>query len=683
MDEDEIKIAELLPLTREAVIVPASFNEADNTVDVVWTTGSRRRAYDYWSGTYYDEELTVTAAAVDMTRFDAGAVQLIRDHAVYQGIDAILGIALSGEIVSGEGRAKLQLSTNPANAGVIGDIRAGIIRNLSFGYSVQKYTVTEAKARKDGGTVPLYRADKWTPHEISFVVVNADPNAGTRALGDDGKPVKPKGVATPCELVFTRAAAPTTSLESIMTEEEIRAAAAAEAARVRQAEIDTATRAAVAAAVVAEQTRSASIRTLCATHGLAAESDAFIRDNLSVADANVKVLEILATRAAARNPSLPAQARTGLANEHETRLAGMAEMVLVRSGAPEINRDRTPLLTDNGRQFAGMNLVEMGREILLGLGHNTRGMSKPQVVELMLQVRSGVGMQTVSDFPSLMANVANKRLRQAYGENPGSYRQWARKAPNLPDFKPASVVQLSAMPDLLQTNEHGEFKYGSVSDGATNYTLLTYGRILPFTRQAIINDDLRGFDRVMSGYGDSAARLENRLVYAQITGNPTLPDGVALFHATHGNLGASGAIDVTTLSAGRAAMRLQKGLQNEELNIAPAFLIGPAAIEQVMYQYTSANYVPATAATINEFRQGGRTAVTPIVEPILDAVSASQWYLAASNSQVDTVEYAYLEGAEGVQTSMEAGFDVDGISIKAQLDFVAKVIDYRGLYRRG
>lgn len=676
---DEIEIAELPMLTREAVIVPASFNETDNTVDVVWTTGSRRRAYDYWNGTYYDEELTVTAAAVDMARFEAGAVQVIRDHAVYQGIDAILGIALSGEIADGEGRAKLQLSTNPAHAGVIGDIRAGIIRNLSFGYSVQKYTVTEAKARKDGGTVPLYRADKWTPHEISFVVVNADPNAGTRALGADGKPEKPKGVATPCELVFTRAAAPIIPKESIMTEEEIRAAAAAEAARVRQAEIDVATRAAIAA----EQTRGTDIRSACARHGLAAEAEAFVRDGLSVADVNAKVLDILATRNAAGNPALPAQARSGNASEHETRLAGMVEMVLVRSGAPEVNRDRTPLLTDNGRQFAGMSLVDMGREILQGLGRNTRGMSKSEVVGMMLQVRSGVGMQTVSDFPSLMANVANKRLRAAYSENPGTYRQWARKAPNLPDFKAASIVQLSAMPELLQTNEHGEFKYGSVSDGATSYSLLTYGRILPFTRQAIINDDLRGFDRVMTGYGDSAARLENRLVYAQITGNPTMSDGVALFHATHGNLGAGAAIDVATLGAGRTAMRVQKGLAGEELNITPAYLLVPAALEQVAYQYTSANYVPATAATINEFRSGGRTAVEPIVEPILDAVSASQWYLAARNGQVDTVEYAYLEGAEGVQTSMETGFDVDGVSIKAQLDFVAKVIEHRGLYRRG
>ncbi len=58
------------------------------------------------------------------------------------------------------------------------------------------------------------------------------------------------------------------------------------------------------------------------------------------------------------------------------------------------------------------------------------------------------------------------RLRQAYDENPGSYSRWARRAPNAPDFKSMTVVQLSSMPDLLQVNEHGEFKRGSFKESS-------------------------------------------------------------------------------------------------------------------------------------------------------------------------------------------------------------------------
>ncbi|MEG8007484.1 hypothetical protein U2444_14900, partial [Listeria monocytogenes] len=78
---------------------------------------------------------------------------------------------------------------------------------------------------------------------------------------------------------------------------------------------------------------------------------------------------------------------------------------------------------------------------------------------------------------------------------------------------------------------------------------------------------------------------------------------------------------------------------------------------------------------VNEFRTGGRTALTPIVEPVIDANSSTAWYLAAASSQVDTVEYCYLDGAEGPVIESEVGFETDGVSYKCRLDFAAKAID--------
>ncbi len=47
-----------------------------------------------------------------------------------------------------------------------------------------------------------------------------------------------------------------------------------------------------------------------------------------------------------------------------------------------------------------------------------------------------------------------------------------------------------------------------MKDGAETYAVVTHGRIVALTRQAIINDDLRGFDRLVSAFGNSARRLE-------------------------------------------------------------------------------------------------------------------------------------------------------------------------------
>jgi len=353
-----------------------------------------------------------------------------------------------------------------------------------------------------------------------------------------------------------------------------------------------------------------------------------------------------------------------------TRLAGMTDYVLNR-----MNPAANPL-TEKGREYQGDSFMELLREIVQSrAGKTALSLSKLELIRL--------AYQSTSDFPNLLANVANKRLRQAYEESRPTYKTWARRGANAPDFKEINVVQMSSMPDLLRTNEHGEFKYSKLTDGKEVYSLLTFGRILPFTRQAMINDDLRGFDRVISGFARSAARLENRTVYSELTANAALSDGVALFHASHGNLttGPGTAISVESLGVGRALMRLQIGLQNEELNLSPRFLIVPSAQEQKAYQFTSAQYVPAQAADINEFRAGGRASLEPIVEALLDANSTTAWYLAADSSQIDTVEYCYLQGEEGIQSEQRFGFEIDGVEIKARLDFAAKAIDFRGLYR--
>lgn len=359
-------------------------------------------------------------------------------------------------------------------------------------------------------------------------------------------------------------------------------------------------------------------------------------------------------------------------DQQDTTADGMAEALLHRI-AP------TTKLSDNGRRFRSLTLLEMARELLEGSGVQVRGMDRMSLAAQALQSR---GMGT-ADFPSILANVGNKRLRMAYEQNPASYKVWARRAQNVLNFKPITAVQLSSAPDLLQVREHGEYQYGSMSDGAETYALVTYGRIVSLTRQAMVNDDLRAFDTVLAGFGSAAARLENRLVYAQLTANAPLSDGVPLFDTAHKNLGtgSTSALQLSSLAAMRSSMRQQRGMQAEELNISPSYLIVPAALEQIAYQLTSSNYVPARPADVNEFRQGGRSSLEPVVEPLLDSVSSSAWYAAANNGMVDTVEYCYLDGAEGPVIETQANFNIDAVSMKCRLDFAAKSIDFRGLYK--
>ena len=46
-----------------------------------------------------------------------------------------------------------------------------------------------------------------------------------------------------------------------------------------------------------------------------------------------------------------------------------------------------------------------------------------------------------------------------------------------------------------------------------------------------------------------------------------------------------------------------------------------------------------------------------------------------SPAAIDTIEYAYLEGQDGVFIESRTGFDVEGVQIKARLDFGARPAD--------
>ena len=671
---------------RAATLEPATFNEAENTVEVVWTQGATVRRYDYWNDKPYEEALSVTPEAVDMTRFDAGTVQVLDGHRTYGGVSAILGIAERGWIEGGEGRATIRLSQRPELAGIVSDIRAGVIRAISFGYSVERYEITRAQDRTDGVNMDLYRAARWTPQEISFVTVPADAGAGTRSAPQSSPAEQgaPSG-GLPCEFVRAAAHQPAnqerhmpqanTQVEGGTANASQNNTPAAHAVETRAAPaVQPIGIAPSAPAVTADGTRAAEILALCTRHNQPGLVDNLLRTNASLEQARAAVLDAMDATDQQRRGGSTVSVQT-VRDEHDTRMRGMQEAIMHRM-------DPRASITDAGRQYRGLSLVEMAREALEGLGVSTRGLSRNEIASRAFATRAG-GYHNTGDFPSLLGGVGSRRLRAAYDLAPSTFQLWARQAANLPDFRITNVLAVGGAPELKKLNEAGEYTYGTISEDATGYRAFSYGRAIGLTRQMFVNDDLGSFDRLLTRFGESARRLENRLVYDQITTNPAMQDGTALFHASHGNLmAATSTLTLENMGKARGAMRKQKDLDGKTtLNLSPAYLLVPSDLEQLAYQYTSSNYVPAKASDVNEFRQGGRTAVEPIVEPLLDELSATAWFLAARSGQIDTVEYAYVDGNEGVRTETFASEDIDGVKVRATLDFAAKVIDWKGLHK--
>lgn len=681
----EPRTVQLAPLSIRADIPPRSVNDEDRSIDLIFTTGAGVRRMDYWTGKEYVEKLSLDPAHVRLERLNEGA-PVLDSHANFSVAD-ILGAVVPGSasLQKKAGLARVRFSMREAVGPIWEDVRSGIIRSVSIGYRVYKYE--EETPGKNA--LPVRTAVDWEPFEISMVPIPADAGArvrsGQSADGNDCE-ILPANLqpplAAPTEpAVAARSAQPVTppkekKMDDHRSETIVEGnplpQPPAPAVPAEPNERD--------AGVAQERERVQGIHTACRAARLPVSfEEKLVADGVALVDAQRRVFEELARRDV-NAPSATSRQDVRVGDDPLVHVrSGIEEAILNRlyprpSGSDKLGFE----LTDKGRPYRGMSLLRTAEAFLSARGIRTTGMSKMELAGLALGLDTRGGMHTTSDFALLLADVTGKVLRQAYSEAPQTFGPISRQV-TLPDFKEAKRLQLGEAPALEEILEHGEYKSGSIGEGQEKFQLKSYGKKFAITRKALVNDDTDAFSRVPMLFGRAARNLESDLVWTQITANAAMADGITLFHASHGNLaGAGAAISIDTIGAGRAAMRKQTGLDAQTLlNIFPAYLIVPAAKETIADQFVSVNLVASAAGSINPF--AGRLQV--IAEPRLDANSLTAWYLAATPSQIDIIEYAYLEGESGPRVESRVGFDVDGLEVKCGHDFAAKVIDHRGLYK--
>lgn len=715
-----------LQLRTDVRLMPETVDAEARTVELVWSTGAMVRRRDYWTGKPYDEVLSLEAGHVDLSRLNGGA-PLLNTHGAHD-LGQVLGVVERAWVETGEagvqGRARVRFSARADVEPIWRDVEAGIIRNVSVGYNVRRFEITEQE-----GQVPIWRAVDWQPMELSAVPVGADAAAGFRGGGTqeffcqlertgsqapqpnaleidqlvtDQKKDKTmdeqietpvaRGMSEPgdaSEIGRQTRVAPghaaratadplqtaaeeqpeagrAAAAEPTATQEQRRAIGASNVAEAGRAVVDeVAMRRIAQDAMEGERARISGIQDAARKLGVGEEITAdLVRQGVSLDEARGALIDAAAQndRTVETRPHI----RMGGQCEVDTRRAAVEAALLHRHDPGRFE------LTAAARDWRGLSLIEMARDILASEGVRVRGLSRDELATRALH--------STSDFPLILSNVTNKTLRAAYETAPRTFTPIARRT-TVADFRDVHRLQLGEAPQLEKVNESGEYKRGTLGEAQEKYRIETFGKVIGITRQVLINDDLDAFTRVPALFGTSAATLESDVVWGVITANAAMADGKTLFHAGHNNLAATGVkLDVVGLAKARTAMSLQKGLDGKTvLNIRPAFLVVPTSLELEAEQLLAQNIVPAKSTDVVP---GSLRSLTVISEPRLDpGTGAVPWYLMASPAAIDTIEYAYLEGQEGVAMETRMGFDVDGMEIRARLDFGAKAIDWRGLYK--
>lgn len=319
-----------------------------------------------------------------------------------------------------------------------------------------------------------------------------------------------------------------------------------------------------------------------------------------------------------------------------------------------------------------------------------------------------------SDFPLLFGDVLDRQLLATYRETPSTFRDWCRIS-TVSDFRPVKRFAVNgAESTLALVAEQAEYPQAKMTDAVYTYSVVKYGRQIPFSWEAILDDDLNALKDIPARFGRSARRSEEKFATGLIAdangphasfytvGNKNIINTTNGASATNPPLSISGLQDAMTV------LSQQRDADGEPIVIDAVYLIVPPALE-----ITAQNILHATELWVGGYGQVGggggaaqglhvtnwmRNKVRLEVASYLPIVSTTNggtsWYLVADpNGSRPAFEMGFLAGhtepevfikepnqrrvGSGATDAMAGSFETDTIGYKVRHCFGGSRLDPR------
>lgn len=597
-----------------------------------------------------------------------GQLPLLDNHSRYEASNVIgsyRDLRIEGDKLIG----RAVFSSSPEVEPIWTRVREGHLTDLSIGRMdiVEPIMVPDGQSAVIEGRTfvgPVRVVTQCKPREMSITPIGADEQAKVRS---ESAPQTPKPQQT----------------ENPMAEMNERAEGAPAPAANQPATVQP------QAAPVAVATdkdgfaRALEIATLCERHAIVGdERSSLMVPELSMDQVRAQVLEIIGRRNAATNPGFAPAARieSGVDEADKFRTAATAGLFL-RAGlkldgerglgqAMQVCGWNDQALRSAGNELTGYSLRELSRECLRRSGQQQGG-------DMMAMIGRAL---TTTDLPNILANVANKSLFEGWAGATETWETWADGSGSVPDFKTNTLAMVGEFDDLDQIVNDSGYQYGEVSDAKETYTLATYGKLAAITRTVIVNDDLGALTDMYMSMGDACSRKVGDAAYGVLTTNGNMRDGVALFHANHGNLGTSGVVSEVTIAEAIKLAGLQKNLKSKQyLNIPLQYFIAPKAIEGAAEIFFNSNQFSSDNKGSTRTNPYGGSKFIRAYDARLDASSSTAFYFAGPKRK--TVRLFFLNGNRTPYLEQRTGWSTDGVEYKVRIDVVGKAVDWKALVK--
>lgn len=242
-------------------------------------------------------------------------------------------------------------------------------------------------------------------------------------------------------------------------------------------------------------------------------------------------------------------------------------------------------------------------------------------------------------FADALGSSITRRMQAVYRDNV-AYDSWRAVTVTAPvnDFRIQERTQIGGFGDLPAVAERGAYTaFADPTDDKATYQVTKRGGLAQITMEAIKNDDVGAIRRVPVELGRSSKRTLFKFVFNFFAANAATWDGVALYHATHANLGTA-ALDAASLAAARLMMKKQVARDTAtRMEIGPKYLLVPDDLEE------------AATNLFNRNTNNDKTFVQTLslsIIPVPTWTDANDWVTVADPMDIPVLEIGFLDGQE-------------------------------------
>lgn len=327
--------------------------------------------------------------------------------------------------------------------------------------------------------------------------------------------------------------------------------------------------------------------------------------------------------------------------------------------------------------FAGTGPVRSFRECYVFITGDRKVTGKSENCDFT-RMRETIG---TTDFASVLGESLRRAMVADYrkGSRYSVWKNLVQIGPNITDFRTQERTRYGGYGDLPAVAEGDPYvALTSPEDEKATYAVSKRGGTETITLEAIKADDVGAISRIPKRLAEAADRTLGKFVLDFLRANPVIFDSVALFHATHNNLG-NAALSAVGLAAARAALKRQTELgSGDALGLEPRYLWVPFDLEE-----TGQNLFRRNTNQDRTFVQD----LNIDVIPVWYWTDADDWCLSASPDDCPTIEIGFLDGNQDpdlfLQDSPSVGsmFASDQVTYKIRHIYGGTVVDFRGIYK--